>query len=214
VADAPFASEDVLLVGLGNPGEQYRSTRHNAGFLVLDELYRKRCARGGGRSPALPSWKSKFEGSLAVLQDRDRKIVLLKPETYMNLSGNSVQPASRFYRIPPERICVVHDDMDFDLGVCRFRQGGGDGGHNGLKSVTERLSTREYLRLRFGIGRPKIPEKADIRGNFVHSWVLGAFSGDEEPVLKGALEGAVRSLDHLLRDGFERAQNRTNTRKR
>ncbi|MCB0330858.1 MAG: aminoacyl-tRNA hydrolase [Bdellovibrionales bacterium] len=202
-----LTTDDVLIVGLGNPGKEYEKTRHNAGFMVVDQLHE---AFGGASLSG--GWSSKFQGLHTKVRDGDRKILLLKPETFMNLSGKSVQQAAKFFQIPVERICVVHDDLDFPLGTCRLRLGGGDGGHNGLKSITQQMGSKNYLRLRFGIGRPNIPEKADISRDFVHSWVLGAFSSGEKPALELAIEGAVKALEQLLRDGFERTQNNINQR--
>ncbi|MCI5064772.1 aminoacyl-tRNA hydrolase [bacterium] len=196
-----------IIAGLGNPGEKYERTRHNAGFLVLDEFARA-LSLGAG------SWKEKFDAEYATFSDGGRKVILLKPQTYMNESGRSIQAASRFFKVPPDHVCVVHDDLDFGLGTVRLKFGGGDGGHNGLKSVSRMLSSRQYLRLRFGIGRPNIPQKADISENFVHSWVLGKFSREEDAVLQEALSRATAAIQLLLKDGFEAAQNSVNSRSR
>ena len=196
--------ENLLIVGLGNPGKEYEQTRHNAGFLAVDEFSR--------RLRADSSWKEKFQGVFTTQNASGGKIILLKPMTYMNESGVSVQQAAKFFKIPPTDVCIVHDDMDHPLGTVRLKRGGGDGGHNGLKSVSKHLSKRNYLRLRFGIGRPNIPQEADISRDFVHSWVLGKFSEEERSRLREALERASSALEALLHDGFEKAQNVVNKR--
>src|ERR671935_2574719 len=138
------SSLDLLVVGLGNPGREYARHRHNAGWMVLDELARRHGA----------SWKGKFSGQLAELRLDGHRVALLKPETYMNESGRSVAAAARFYKLEPDAILVVHDEGDFDLGRLQARLGGGLAGHNGLRSITQYLGTQDFLRLRVGVGRP------------------------------------------------------------
>ncbi|GAA3473764.1 hypothetical protein GCM10018965_083170 [Nonomuraea roseola] len=133
-----------LIVGLGNPGAEYEGNRHNAGFMVLDEL----AARAGGRFKA-------HKSRAHVLETRGA--VLAKPQTYMNLSGGPTKLLADFYKIGPERLIVIHDELDIPYGALRAKLGGGDNGHNGLKSITKSLATRDYLRVRFGIGRPPRP---------------------------------------------------------
>ena len=140
----------LLVVGLGNPGREYARNRHNAGYLVVDELAR----RHGG------SWRSKFSGQLAEIHGDGGKLVLLKPETYMNESGRSVGAAAAFFKVEPEHVLVVHDEGDFDLGRLELKFGGGLAGHNGLRSIAEHLRTQEFARLRIGVGRP---ERGDPR---------------------------------------------------
>src|SRR6476646_4273702 len=132
---------DLLVAGLGNPGREYAKTRHNAGWMVVDELAR----RHGG------SWRSKFNGSLAEVRLDDHRVALLVPETYMNESGRSVAAAASFFKVEPDAILVVHDESDLDAGRLQARMGGGLAGHNGLKSVAKDLGTQEFLRLRVGI---------------------------------------------------------------
>src|SRR5512132_3106489 len=144
------SSLDLLVVGLGNPGREYARTRHNVGWMVLDELAR----RHGG------SWRSKFNGSLAEVRLDGHRVALLKPETYMNESGRSVAAAARFFKVEPDAILVVHDEGDFDLGRLQARLGGGLAGHNGLRSIAQALGTKDFLRLRIGVGRP---ERGDRR---------------------------------------------------
>jgi len=157
----------ALIVGLGNPGLQYATTRHNIGFLAIDALL--------DAMQQVSAQSTKFSGELfkgsitAGSNSLVEPCFVAKPQTFMNLSGACVQPLSAWYRIPPERILVVHDDLDIVPGYMRYKCGGGDAGHNGLKSITERLGTPNYYRLRLGIGRPP-------HGGAVHPWVLGGLS--------------------------------------
>lgn len=213
-ADA-FTTSDILIVGLGNPGSEYEKTRHNAGFLVIDRLFEELSRTEPTSSMSNMHWRSHFQGEYVSftrlpLGNTARKVFLLKPQTFMNLSGRSVRALSSYFQIPLGQICVVHDDLDFPLGTIKIRKGGGDGGHNGLKSITQQMSGADYVRLRFGIGRPNLSEKADIASNLVHSWVLGAFGKDEQELLNGALDSAVSALCSLLRRGFEQTQNAVN----
>ena len=138
------------MVGLGNPGREYAGNRHNLGYMVVDEL----ASRHGG------SWRSKFSGQLAELRMGGARVVLLKPETYMNESGTSVGAAARFFKLDPADVLVVHDEGDFDLARMQARLGGGLAGHNGLRSIAQHLGTQDFLRLRVGVGRP---ERGDPR---------------------------------------------------
>jgi PTH1 family peptidyl-tRNA hydrolase len=184
---------DLLVAGLGNPGREYERTRHNSGWLVLDELAR----RHGG------SWRSKFSGSLAEIRLDDLKFALLKPETYMNESGRSVGEASRFFKVSPESLLVVHDDVDLEPGRLQARRGGGLAGHNGLRSLAQHLNTQDFLRLRIGIGRPG---RGDPRP--VKDWVLSPFAPEENA---GALVArAADAVETIVRDGLEPAQARFN----
>jgi PTH1 family peptidyl-tRNA hydrolase len=138
------SSLDLLVVGLGNPGREYARHRHNVGWMVVDELARRHGA----------SWKGKFSGQIAELRLDGHRVALLKPETYMNESGRSVNEAARFYKLEPDAILVVHDEGDLDLGRLQARKGGGFAGHNGLRSIAQHLKTPEFMRLRIGVGRP------------------------------------------------------------
>src|SRR5919197_5632581 len=144
------SSLDLLVVGLGNPGREYARNRHNVGWMVAEELAR----RHGG------SWRSKFSGQLAEIRLDSHKVALLKPETYMNESGRSVGAAVRFYKAPPERTLVVHDDVDLEEGQLQARLGGGLAGHYGLRSIAQLLGTNDFLLLRIGVG---LPETGDPR---------------------------------------------------
>ena len=182
-----------LVVGLGNPGPRYRDTRHNLGRraveLIADEL--------GG------SWRSRWNGRVSELRDSDERLGLLVPETFMNESGRSVGPALRFYKLPPERLVVVHDELDLELGDVRAKQGGGLAGHNGLRSLAEALGTQDFLRVRIGIGRP---ERGDRRP--VADWVLQPFPPGTD-VDRLVRDGADCALS-VLRDGVDVAMRTWN----
>jgi PTH1 family peptidyl-tRNA hydrolase len=182
-----------LVVGLGNPGARYRDTRHNLGRraveLIVDEL--------GG------SWRSRWNGRVSELRDSDERLALLVPETFMNESGRSVAPALRFYKLPPERLVVVHDELDLELGDVRAKQGGGLAGHNGLRSLAEATGTQDFLRVRIGIGRP---ERGDRRP--VADWVLQPFPPGTD-VDRLVRDGADCALS-VLRDGVDVAMRTWN----
>ena len=184
---------DLLVVGLGNPGRRHERDRHNAGFMVVDELAR----RHGG------SFKGKFSGHLAELRIGDRRLALLKPDTYMNESGRSVQPATAFYKTPLESLLVVHDEVDLDVGRLQARLGGGLAGHNGLRSIAGRLGSPEFLRLRVGVGRPGRGDPRDVA-----DFVLAPFAPEEDAeALIGRAADAVVSL---LDVGLDETQRRFN----
>ena len=184
---------DLLVVGLGNPGREYERTRHNAGWLVLDELAR----RHGG------SWRSKFSGSLAEVRIGDARVALLKPETYMNESGRSVAAATRFFKVPVESLLIVHDDVDLEPGRLQARRGGGLAGHNGLRSLAQHLGTQDFLRLRIGIGRPG---RGDPRP--VKDWVLTPFAPEEDA--DALIARSADAVETIVSDGLEATQQRFN----
>ncbi|HET7758712.1 MAG TPA: aminoacyl-tRNA hydrolase [Gaiellaceae bacterium] len=184
---------DLLVVGLGNPGREYERTRHNAGWLALDELAR----RHGG------SWRSKFSGSLAEVRAGGAKLALLKPETYMNESGRSVGAAARFFKVEPERVLVVHDDVDLDSGRLQARSGGGLAGHNGLRSLAQHLGSQDFLRLRIGVGRPG---RGDPRT--VADWVLSPFAPEDDA--EALVSRSADAIETIVADGLEAAQQRFN----
>ena len=184
---------DLLVVGLGNPGREYERTRHNAGWLVLDELAR----RHGG------SWRSKFSGSLAEVRLGDAKLALLKPETYMNESGRSVGAAARFFKVPPEQVLVAHDDVDLESGRLQARSGGGLAGHNGLRSLGQHLGSQDFLRLRIGVGRPG---RGDPRS--VADWVLSPFAPEEDA--DALVSRSADAVETIVSEGLEAAQQRFN----
>jgi len=184
---------DLLVVGLGNPGREYERTRHNAGWLVVDELAR----RHGG------SWRSKFSGSLAEVRLGEKRLALLKPETYMNESGRSVSAAARFFKVPAESILVAHDDVDLEPGRLQARRGGGLAGHNGLRSLAQHLGTQDFLRLRIGVGRPG---RGDPRP--VADWVLSPFASEED--LEALVARAADAAEVIANEGLEAAQAKFN----
>jgi peptidyl-tRNA hydrolase, PTH1 family len=184
---------DLLVAGLGNPGREYERTRHNAGWLVVDELARRHDG----------SWRSKFSGSLAEVRLDGRRLALLKPETYMNDSGRSVAAAARFFKVEPEALLVVHDDVDLEPGRLQARQGGGLAGHNGLRSLADHLRSQEFMRLRIGVGRPG---RGDPRP--VADWVLSPFSPEED--VDALVSRAADAVEAIVLEGLETAQSRFN----
>jgi peptidyl-tRNA hydrolase, PTH1 family len=192
--DAP-STLDLLVVGLGNPGREYARNRHNVGFMVDEELAR----RHGG------SWRSKFSGDLAEIRIDHGKVALLKPQTYMNESGRSVGAAQRFYKVEPGALAVVHDEVDLEAGRLQVRLGGGLAGHNGLRSIAQALGTRDFLRLRVGVGRP---ERGDRRP--LADFLLSDF--DESTDVDGLVARAADAAEVLAREGLEEAQRRYNER--
>ena len=183
--------ERWLVAGLGNPGPDYAGTRHNAGHMVADLL----AERMGGRFKAHRTRNDVADGRLAGVP-----VTLAKPRTYMNLSGGPVAAAAAFYKIPPERIVVVHDELDIPFGAVRLKLGGGDNGHNGLRSVTQALGTNEYNRARFGIGRP--PGRMDAA-----TFVLRDFSAAERKELPLLIDRCADAVETLLSKGLPVAQN-------
>lgn len=186
-----------MLVGLGNPGTKYENTRHNIGFQVIDELSNRWSAG---------AFQKKFR-ALSVESSRDSvKALLLKPQTYMNLSGESVQEAVSFFKIPVEtHLLVISDDIDLPPGALRIRLSGGAGGHNGLKSIAECLGTENYARLRIGVGRsPTLP--ADVH-------VLAVIPKEERELYKNTVTQAADAVETILKDGLQKAMNTFNQRK-
>jgi len=186
--------ERVLIVGLGNPGPRYALTRHNAGFLVADLL----AERIGSPFKAHKGRADVVEGRLTA-----QPVVVAKPKAYMNESGGPVVAVARFFKIPIERIVVIHDELDLPFGTLRLKRGGGDGGHNGLRSVTAALGSREYARLRFGIGRP--PGRQDPA-----DFVLREFAAAERRDLGFHVDRAADAVTELATRGLEAAQNAFN----
>jgi PTH1 family peptidyl-tRNA hydrolase len=187
------SSLDLLVVGLGNPGREYANNRHNVGRMVVDELARRHAG----------SWKGKFSGQLAEVRLDGHRVGLLKPETFMNDSGRSVGAAARFFKLEPDAILVVHDEIDFEYGRLQARLGGGLAGHNGLRSIASHLKTPDFLRLRIGVGRPG---RGDPRSPA--DYVLSNFvpEDDAETLVSHAAD-AVETLDT---EGLERAQAQFN----
>jgi peptidyl-tRNA hydrolase, PTH1 family len=184
-----------LVAGLGNPGREHARNRHNAGWLVVDELAR----RHGG------SWRGKFAGQMAEVRVGDERLALLKPETYMNDSGRSVGPAAAFFKLEPAEVLVVHDEGDFDLGRLELKVGGGLAGHNGLRSIARDLGTQDFLRLRIGVGRP---ERGDPRP--LADFVLANFDPHDDA--EELIARAADAVETLVSEGVERAQVQINRR--
>jgi len=189
------SSLDLLVVGLGNPGREYARNRHNVGHLVVDELAR----RHGG------SWKAKFSGQIAEIRLDGHKVALLKPETFMNESGRAVSGATRFYKVEPSEVLVVHDEGDFELGRLELKVGGGLSGHNGLRSIAQHLKTPDFLRLRVGVGRP---ERGDRRP--LADYVLSNFEPHDNA--DDLVARAADALEQLDAEGLEQAQRAVNRR--
>ena len=184
---------DLLVAGLGNPGRDYERTRHNVGWLVVDELAR----RHGG------SFRGKFSGQLAETRLDDLRLALLKPETYMNQSGRSIGAARRFFKGDPRDLLVVHDDVDLQPGRLQARLGGGLAGHNGLRSIAQALATNDFLRLRIGVGRPGRGDRRTVA-----DYVLDDF--EEEIDVDSLVARAADAVETMARDGLEETQRRFN----
>jgi PTH1 family peptidyl-tRNA hydrolase len=188
-----------IICGLGNPGREYERHRHNVGFRVVDAL----ASRAGAGLP-----QSKFDAEVVQGSLRGEKVLLIKPQTFMNLSGKSVAGAARFYKVPPTDVLVAHDELDLPFGRLQLKAGGGAGGHNGLRSITELFGTDGYVRLRVGIGKPEGPNaKERVVGH-----VLSNFSQDEERALDELVKTAADAAEAWALDGLAAAMNRFNKR--
>jgi peptidyl-tRNA hydrolase, PTH1 family len=183
-----------LIVGLGNPGKQYENTRHNIGFDVIDELSDKF---------SIPLNQSKFKGLYGMGLHKGEKIVLLKPLTYMNLSGESIRAVMDYYQIDIEDIMVIYDDLDLPVGKIRLRQKGSPGGHNGIKSTVAHIGTQEFNRIRIGIDRPK-------NGMKVPDYVLGRFYDEEKPLTQEAVIKSAAACEAWLEKPFLQVMNEFN----
>jgi PTH1 family peptidyl-tRNA hydrolase len=191
-----------LVVGLGNPGPDYTGNRHNVGQMVLDEL----AARTGSTFRAHRSRAAAAEARLGVLPGGrpGPRVVLAKPSSYMNTSGGPVASLSQFFKIDPQRVVVVHDELDLPFGAVKLKRGGGEGGHNGLRDITKALGTKDYVRVRVGIGRP--PGRMDPA-----DFVLRDFSSTERKELPFLLGDAADAVELVVTEGLERAQLRVHT---
>lgn len=183
-----------LIVGLGNPGSEYRDTRHNFGFLVVDAL---------AKAHRIRVWGFRFHARLGKGRVAGEEVVLLKPRTYMNLSGTAVASALRYYRLEPADLIVIHDDLDLPLGRLKITRQGGPAGHKGVASIIEKLGTNSFLRLRLGIGKP---EAKDDTVDFV----LLPFAPEEFPVRDQVMDQAGQAVAVILRQGVDAAMNRFN----
>ena len=184
-----------LVVGLGNPGPKYDWTRHNMGFLVIDELAERE---------KIPVQKLKFKALTNTAVIGDQSVLLMKPTTYMNLSGGAVGEAARFYKIPPERILVISDDVALPQGKLRIRRSGSAGGHNGLKDIIAHLGGDGFPRIKVGVGGKPHPD-SDMA-----DWVLGKFTGQDKKVMEEAIKRAADAVETLLKSGVDQAMSKFN----
>lgn len=184
-----------ILVGLGNPGKQYESTRHNMGWLALDSLMEMENFKLS---------KLRFKAWTGILEKNGNKILVMKPQTYMNLSGESVGEAARFYKIPADHVLVISDDVSLPAGKLRIRGGGSAGGHNGLKNIIQHLGTDRFPRIKVGVGSPR-PGEHDMV-----DWVMGKPMGEDRTAVEDALDRAGEAAKALITEGIDRAMNRFN----
>jgi PTH1 family peptidyl-tRNA hydrolase len=195
-----------LVVGLGNPGPKYERTRHNVGFMAVEELARRN---------NLGSFRAKWGGETAsgLLPSMD-KVLLLKPMEYMNNSGFAVQRAARFHDVEAEKMIVIHDDIDLDVGRVKLKRGGGHGGHNGLRSIIQQLGERDFLRVRLGVGKPGPNEGggAAARDRRVAGYVLSEFAGAERDLVEDMIRRGAEAAEAIVADGIVAAMNEFNKR--
>jgi len=184
---------ELLVAGLGNPGPKHARDRHNVGWMVIDELAHRHDA----------TFKSKFNGRLGDARIGEAKIALIAPETYMNESGRSIAAAARYFKVAPEDVLVIHDDVDLDVGRLQARPGGGLAGHNGLRSIAQSLGTPEFLRLRVGVGRPGRGDPRDVA-----DYVLAPFEAHEDR--EAMVQRAADAVEVVVGEGLEEAQRRFN----
>ena len=190
-------SRIYMVSGLGNPGGKYAQTRHNIGFMVIDELsYRF----------STPLTKNRFTAEFEKTRIRGEDLILVKPQAFMNLSGPPVQQLASFFKIHSSHIIVIHDDLDLEFGRIRIVKDRGHGGHNGIRSITQSLGTRDYIRIRAGVGRPKGDQ--GVTGH-----VLGRFSPEEESLLQALIKSGADACIAILKEGFQAAMNSFNTRR-
>lgn len=188
-------SVEWLVVCLGNVGDKYDNTRHNIGFEVADELAERK---------NIPVQKLKYKALTNTTELGGKRVLLMKPVTYMNLSGEAAGEAARFYKIPPERVLVVCDDVALPAGKLRIRKGGSAGGHNGLKNLIQHLGTDQFPRVRVGVGQKPHPDYD------MADWVLGKFQGEDRKAMDAAVKRAADAVECLLREGADRAMNQFN----
>ncbi|MEY8299186.1 MAG: aminoacyl-tRNA hydrolase [Emergencia timonensis] len=186
-----------VIAGLGNPGKKYENTRHNMGFITIDQLAEKH---------NIKTDKLKFKALVGEGRIAGQKVLLVKPQTYMNLSGESIREVMNFYKLEPENLIVIYDDIDIEAGTLRIRKFGSAGTHNGMKSVVYQLQSDRFPRIRLGIGSQK-------KGDLVN-FVIGGFSKEEVPVLEEAVNHAVLAIECIIEDGIDKAMNQYNTKKR
>jgi len=184
-----------IIAGLGNPGPTYQWTRHNAGFLFLDRL---------AHLENISISKKSFSGLSGEWNFTGNRLILLKPQTFMNLSGKSIMQALQFYKLPISNLIVIHDDLDLSFGILRLKQGGGHGGHNGLRSIMENLGKGDFVRLRIGIGKSPYGDTTDH--------VLGKIPSEQMEILPRVLDGAVEMLEVMLKEGISKSMNLFNNK--
>jgi PTH1 family peptidyl-tRNA hydrolase len=189
------AGAEWLVVGLGNPGDQYEHTRHNVGFLVIDEF---------GERANIPIQRLKYKALTNTCDIGGHKVLLMKPVTYMNLSGEAVGEAARFYKIPPERVLVLCDDISLPVGKLRIRRSGSAGGHNGLKSIIQHLGSDQFPRVKIGVGQKPHPDY-DLA-----DWVLGKFSAEDQKVMDEMVQKAADAVECILSKDIGTAMNQYN----
>lgn len=190
---------EYIIVGLGNPGAKYETTRHNVGFNAIDTIAEK-----AGISVTKLKYKSLIgDGSIG-----GKKVLLLKPQTFMNLSGEAVRDAMQFYKVPPEKVIVIFDDVSLDIGRMRIRRKGSDGGHNGIKNIIYLTGSDSYPRIKIGVGKKPHPDY-DLA-----DWVLSSFKKDEQDILKAVYEDAYSAVSLMLDDKTDMAMNKYNTEKK
>ena len=188
-------SIDTIIVGLGNPGKKYEGTRHNAGFAALDHVAEKWGMR---------VTKAKFDALTGTGTAAGVKVLLMKPQTFMNLSGDAVRKAADFYKVPPDHVLVVLDDTALAVGKLRVRRGGSAGGHNGIKNIIAHLGTDVFPRVKVGVGAPSHPDYDMV------DWVIGSFSAQEKKIVDEALDRALDAAECIISRGVTEAQNRFN----
>jgi len=186
---------DFLVVGLGNPGLQYENTRHNAGFMAVDRIAEK----NGGEFN-----KHKFESVFGECRIGDNRVLVLKPQTYMNLSGKAVVAAAAFYKIPVDKIIVLFDDITLPVGKLRMRRKGSHGGHNGIKDIIELLGTDDIMRVKIGVGERPDPQ-SDLK-----DWVLGKIPKEQKDNFDKAIDRAAKAVEEIIKRGIDSAMNKYN----
>ena len=184
-----------LVVGLGNHGDKYENTRHNVGFLTIDHI---------AEEQRVPVQKLKYRALTNTVELGGAKVLLMKPVTYMNLSGEAVGEAARFYKIPPERVLVISDDVSLPIGKLRIRKGGSAGGHNGLKSIIQHLGTDQFPRIKIGVGEKPHPDYD------MADWVLSKFTGEDLKTIQAAVKKAADAVACYVEHGPDKAMNRFN----
>jgi len=189
------ANYDWLIVGLGNPGLQYENTRHNAGFIAADKL---------AQENGFDFNKNKFEALCGEFKLKDRRILVIKPQTYMNNSGRAVQKTASFYKIPVDRIIIMHDDISLDVGKLRMRRKGSDGGQKGMRDIIELFGTEDIMRIKIGVGKKPHPDYDLV------NWVLGKFPKEQQKDLEQAISNTAAAVKEIIINGIDSAMNKYN----